>query len=204
MAKEPTSATATEQATAESTAASQAATSNDSATAKPTTSATDDQATNAKTTVDPKDQQLADLQKQVDQKDDQMLRAQAELVNMQNRFKKEQASIIKYDGQSLAKDVLPVLDNLERALATDADDDAAKQLKKGVEMVYGHLQEALKKHSVTEVAAAGETFDPTIHQAVQTVPATDEHPADTVVQVLQKGYLFKDRTLRPAMVVVAQ
>lgn len=111
---------------------------------------------------------------------------------------------MKYDGQALAKDVLPVLDNLERALATPADDEAAQQLKKGVEMVYGHLQDALKKHGVTEVAAAGEKFDPNIHQAVQTVPVDDDHPADTVVQVLQRGYLLKDRTLRPAMVVVAQ
>ncbi|CAM3051509.1 nucleotide exchange factor GrpE [Lactiplantibacillus plajomi] len=157
------------------------------------TSAKDDQAT-----------QLQSLKDQLDQKDDQLLRAQAEIVNMQNRNKKEQAALLKYDGQALAKDVLPVLDNLERALATDADDQAAQQLKKGVEMVYGHLQDALKKHGVTEVPADGEKFDPNVHQAVQTVPADKDHPADTVVQVLQKGYLLKDRTLRAAMVVVAQ
>ena len=156
------------------------------------------------TSVDPQAQQIADLKAQLDDKDDQLLRAQAEIVNMQNRNKKEQAALLKYDGQALAKDVLPVLDNLERALATQADDEAAQQLKKGVEMVYGHLQDALKKHGVTEVAAAGEKFDPNVHQAVQTVPVDDDHPADTVVQVLQRGYLLKDRTLRPAMVVVAQ
>ena len=195
LAKKPTSTTEPTES-----AASQAATSAaDSATVKPA-----EKAKKAAKKVDPKEAQIADLTKQLAAKDDQLLRAQAELVNMQNRFKKEQASIIKYDGQTLAKDVLPVLDNLERALATEATDETAKQLKKGVEMVYGHLQEALKKHSVTEVAADGETFDPTIHQAVQTVPADKDHPAETVVQVLQKGYLFKDRTLRPAMVVVAQ
>ncbi|MFC6202305.1 nucleotide exchange factor GrpE [Lactiplantibacillus nangangensis] len=195
LAKKPTSTTEPTES-----AASQAATSAaDSATVKPA-----EKAKKTAKKVDPKEAQIADLTKQLAAKDDQLLRAQAELVNMQNRFKKEQASIIKYDGQTLAKDVLPVLDNLERALATEATDETAKQLKKGVEMVYGHLQEALKKHSVTEVAADGETFDPTIHQAVQTVPADKDHPAETVVQVLQKGYLFKDRTLRPAMVVVAQ
>jgi len=195
LAKKPTSTTEPTES-----AASQAATSAaDSATVKPA-----EKAKKAAKKVDPKEAQIADLTEQLAAKDDQLLRAQAELVNMQNRFKKEQASIIKYDGQTLAKDVLPVLDNLERALATEATDETAKQLKKGVEMVYGHLQEALKKHSVTEVAADGETFDPTIHQAVQTVPADKDHPAETVVQVLQKGYLFKDRTLRPAMVVVAQ
>ncbi|AVK60489.1 nucleotide exchange factor GrpE [Lactobacillus sp. CBA3605] len=165
---------------------------------------TDAQTDTATAPVDPANAKLAALQQELDQKDDQLLRTQAEIVNMRNRFKKEQASIIKYDGQTLAKDVLPVLDNLERALATDATDETAQQLKKGVEMVYGHLQEALKKNNVTEVSADGATFDPTIHQAVQTVPATDDQPAETVVKVLQKGYMFKDRTLRPAMVVVAQ
>ncbi|ETY74182.1 heat shock protein GrpE [Lactiplantibacillus fabifermentans T30PCM01] len=197
MAKEPTSSAATDEEKVS--AASQAATSTADDAAK--TTADDQQAT---TDVDPRDAQIADLQKQLDAKDDQLLRTQAELVNMQNRFKKEQAAIIKYDGQTLAKDVLPVLDNLERALAAEASDEAASQLKKGVEMVYGHLQEALKKNNVTEVKAAGEKFDPNVAQAVQTVPADDDHPADTVVQVLQKGYLFKDRTLRPAMVIVAQ
>ncbi|WP_421428277.1 nucleotide exchange factor GrpE [Lactiplantibacillus plantarum] len=179
-----------------------AATSTASEATQATTSAADDQAEQAKA-VDPT-QQITDLKAQLDAKDDQLLRAQAEIVNMQNRNKKEQAALLKYDGQALAKDVLPVLDNLERALATPADDEAAQQLKKGVEMVYGHLQDALKKHGVTEVAATGEKFDPNIHQAVQTVPVDDDHPADTVVQVLQRGYLLKDRTLRPAMVVVAQ
>ncbi|KRO25694.1 nucleotide exchange factor GrpE [Lactiplantibacillus fabifermentans] len=197
LAKEPTSSAATDEEKVS--AASQAATSTADDAAK--TTADDQQAT---TDVDPRDAQIADLQKQLDAKDDQLLRTQAELVNMQNRFKKEQAAIIKYDGQTLAKDVLPVLDNLERALAAEASDEAASQLKKGVEMVYGHLQEALKKNNVTEVKAAGEKFDPNVAQAVQTVPADDDHPADTVVQVLQKGYLFKDRTLRPAMVIVAQ
>ncbi len=199
LAKETKSAEAAEESTSTATSttseASQAATS----TASETAGAADKQSAK-----DPRDEQIQSLKDQLDQKDDQLLRAQAEIVNMQNRNKKEQAAMIKYDGQSLAKDVLPVLDNLERALSTQADDEAAQQLKKGVEMVYGHLQDALKKHSVTEVPADGEKFDPNIHQAVQTVPADKDHPADTVVQVLQKGYLFKDRTLRAAMVVVAQ
>ncbi|PRO95497.1 nucleotide exchange factor GrpE [Lactiplantibacillus pentosus] len=199
MAKKSTRATSEE---TQSTSTDSATTSTASETAKAATSATEQTA--KATQVDPQAQQIADLKAQLTDKDDQLLRAQAEIVNMQNRNKKEQAALLKYDGQALAKDVLPVLDNLERALATEADDEAAQQLKKGVEMVYGHLQDALKKHGVTEVAAAGEKFDPNVHQAVQTVPVDDDHPADTVVQVLQRGYLLKDRTLRPAMVVVAQ
>jgi len=150
------------------------------------------------------DQPLVDLQKKYDDLEDSYLRSQAEIKNMHARHQKEQASLLKYDGQALAKDVLPVLDNLERALATEATDDNGEQLKKGVQMTYDHMLNALKDHGVQEIEAAGKTFDPTIHQAVQTVAVEGDQKADTVVQVFQKGYYLKDRVLRPAMVVVAQ
>ncbi|WP_225047462.1 nucleotide exchange factor GrpE [Lacticaseibacillus kribbianus] len=145
---------------------------------------------------------VAALQKERDELEDKYLRAAAEISNMNNRFKKERAQLLKYDGQKLAAAVLPVLDNLERALQSEVSEDSAQSLKKGVEMVYTHLETALKDNAVTEIAATA-TFDPTLHQAVQTVPADADHPKDTVVQVLQKGYMLKDRVLRPAMVVVA-
>lgn len=138
------------------------------------------------------------------EKDDQLLRAQAEIANIQQRQKKETAQLMKYDGQQLAHDVVPELDNLERALNTDVQDEAAKQLKHGVEMVYNHLQNALKENNVTEIEALNKPFDPTLHQAVQTTPVDPDQKPDTVVAVLQKGYMLKDRVLRPAMVVVAQ
>lgn len=143
------------------------------------------------------------LQKERDEFEDNYLRAAAEIKNMNNRFHKERADLLKYDGQKLATAVLPVLDNLERALATEVTDDAAKSLKQGVQMVYDHLATALKENAVEEIASTDDKFDPSIHQAVQTVPADKDHPKDTVVQVLQKGYRMKDRILRPAMVVVA-
>lgn len=136
-----------------------------------------------------------------DELSDKYIRAQAEIVNMRRRNEKEQASLIKYDGQKLAKAILPALDNLERALAVES---ASEQLLKGVEMVQTDLLKALKENHVAEIEAEGQAFDPNMHQAVQTVPADDDHPADTVVQVLQKGYILKDRVLRPAMVIVAQ
>lgn len=123
---------------------------------------------------------------------------------MQRRNEKEQASLIKYDGQKLAKAILPVMDNLERALSIEVHDENGEQLKKGIEMVQSHLAAALKENSVIEIEAENAKFDPNEHQAVQTVAADDDHPADTVVQVLQKGYKLKDRVLRPTMVVVAQ
>lgn len=163
-----------------------------------------EEAKDAKSTATLK-QQIADLKKQLDEKDDQYLRAQAEIQNMNNHFKKERAQLIKYDGQGLAKDILPVLDNLKRALATQLDDKQAQEFKKGIQMVHDHLEKALKDHGIVEIPAEpGTPFDPTKHQAVQTAPASDDQKADTIVQVLQAGYEMKDRVLRPSMVVVAQ
>lgn len=136
--------------------------------------------------------------------EDKYLRSEAENQNMQNRYAKERAQLIKYESQNLAKDVLPAMDNLERALAVKADDEAALQLQKGVQMTLDALVRAMNDHGITEIKAEGEKFDPNLHQAVQTVAAENDDQKDHVVQVLQKGYQYKDRTLRPAMVVVAQ
>ena len=147
---------------------------------------------------------LTQLQKEKDDLEDKYLRSQAEMQNMQNRYNNERAQLIKYESQSLAKDVLPAMDNLERALATNVDDEASKQLKKGVQMTLDSLVKAMKDHGISEITAEGVKFDPNLHQAVQTVEAENDDQKDHVVRVLQKGYLYKDRTLRPAMVVVAQ
>ena len=148
--------------------------------------------------------ELADLKDKNKDLEDKYLRSEAEIQNMQNRYTKERAQLIKYESQSLAKDILPAMDNLERALSVEADDDVSKQLKKGVRMTLDALVKAMKDHGVVEIEADGVKFDPTLHQAVQTVAAENDDQKDHVVQVLQKGYQYKDRTLRPAMVVVAQ
>lgn len=155
------------------------------------------------TEVHQADVDVAKLQQERDDFEDKYLRAAAEINNMNKRFNKERGDLLKYDGQKLATAVLPVLDNLDRALSSDVSADGADALKKGVEMVYNHLEAALKDNAVEEIETADTKFDPTIHQAVQTVPADAAHPKDTVVQILQKGYKMKDRVLRPAMVVVA-
>ncbi|PKZ36973.1 nucleotide exchange factor GrpE [Lactobacillus crispatus] len=148
--------------------------------------------------------ELADLKDKNKDLEDKYLRSEAEIQNMQNRYTKERAQLIKYESQSLAKDILPAMDNLERALSVEADDDVSKQLKKGVQMTLDALVKAMKDHGIVEIEADGVKFDPTLHQAVQTVAAENDDQKDHVVQVLQKGYQYKDRTLRPAMVVVAQ
>ena len=147
---------------------------------------------------------IADLEEKNQQLEDKYLRSEAEIQNAQNRYAKERAQLIKYESQSLAKDILPAMDNLERALSVEADDDASRQLKKGVQMTLDALVKSMQDHGIVEIEADGAKFDPTLHQAVQTVAAENDDQKDCVIQVLQKGYQYKDRTLRPAMVVVAQ
>ena len=131
--------------------------------------------------------ELADLKDKNKDLEDKYLRSEAEIQNMQNRYTKERAQLIKYESQSLAKDILPAMDNLERALSVEADDDVSKQLKKGVQMTLDALVKAMKDHGVVEIEADGVKFDPTLHQAVQTVAAENDDQKDHVVQVLQKG-----------------
>ncbi|MBN7275717.1 nucleotide exchange factor GrpE [Lactobacillus acetotolerans] len=150
------------------------------------------------------DKEIADLKDKNKKLEDKFLRSEAENQNMQNRYAKERSQLIKYQSQDLAKDVLPAMDNLERALNAEVDDKDSKQLKKGVQMTLDSLVKAMKDHGIVEIKAEGVKFDPTLHQAVQTVPAKSDNQKDHVVKVLQKGYQYKDRTLRPAMVVVAQ
>lgn len=148
--------------------------------------------------------QVADLKEQLAKKDDQYLRAEAEIQNMTNHFKKERGDLLKYEGQDLIKEILPVLDNLKRALSIKVEDDQGKQLHDGIQMVHDHLEKALVSHGVSEIEALNKPFDPTVHQAVSTTAVTGDQKPDTVVQVYQAGYQLKDRVLRPAMVVVAQ
>ena len=126
------------------------------------------------------------------------LRAHAEMQNIQRRANEERQNLQRYRSQDLAKAILPSLDNLERALAVEGLTD---DVKKGLEMVQESLIHALKEEGIEEIAADGE-FDHNYHMAIQTLPADDEHPADTIAQVFQKGYKLHDRILRPAMVVV--
>lgn len=146
--------------------------------------------------------EITDLRQQLSDAEDKFLRSQAEMQNMQTRLVKEQAQALKYANQKLGLAVLPALDNLERALQVEADDEAAEQLKKGVEMVFTTLKQALVDNGIKEVGVVGETFDPNFAQAIQSVPADEAHPADTIASVMQKGYVLDDRVIRPAMVSV--
>ncbi|EPH96788.1 co-chaperone GrpE [Enterococcus faecalis 13-SD-W-01] len=148
--------------------------------------------------------EIQTLKMELDEMEDKFLRARAEIANMANRGKNEREQLQKYRSQDLAKKLLPAIDNLERALAADVSDEQGGSLKKGVEMVLESLNQALKEEGIEKIAAKGEVFDPNLHQAVQTIPASDEIQPETIVEVLQEGYKLHDRVLRPTMVIVAQ
>lgn len=144
------------------------------------------------------------LQQEVEKLNDQVYRLSAEISNIQKRNAKERQDAAKYRSQSLAQNLLNVIDNLERAIASPSESEEAQNLKKGVEMVYEGFLYALKEEGIEEIDALNQPFDPTLHHAVQTVPVEEGQEADHVVQVYQKGYKLKDRVLRPAMVIVSQ
>ena len=144
------------------------------------------------------------LQQEVERLNDQVYRLSAEISNIQKRNAKERQDAAKYRSQTLAQNLLNVIDNLERAIASPSESEEAQNLKKGIEMVYEGFLYALKEEGIEEIDALNQPFDPTLHHAVQTVPVEEGQEADQVVQVYQKGYKLKDRVLRPAMVIVAQ
>lgn len=128
-------------------------------------------------------------------------RAYADTDNMKKRLLRENEQNNKYRAQAFALEVLPVLDNCERALAIESQDE---NYRKGFEMVYRSLVNALKKEGVEEIQALNEPFDPNWHQAMLAEPAKEGEEPGIVTQVLQKGYKIKDRLLRAAMVKISE
>jgi len=145
---------------------------------------------------------LRKLAAERDQYLDMAQRLRAEFENYQKRARKERDDDRRYAVGTFAFDLLPVIDNLERALtaARQAGDQAS--LVQGVAMVQTQFLEQLKRHGITRIEADGRPFDPNLHQAVMQRPSSDVEP-NTVVQVLEPGYLIHDRVLRPAKVIVA-
>lgn len=137
---------------------------------------------------------------------DERLRALAEAENARRRAQKDREEASRYGAAGLARDVVSVADNLARALAAmpeTIEDEAVAKLAEGVAMVEKEMAQALEKHGVKAVGAVGDPFDHNTCQAVFEVE-TNETPAGTIAQVMQKGYMLHDRLLRPAMVGVAK
>ncbi|MBM0064299.1 nucleotide exchange factor GrpE [Bacillus gibsonii] len=130
-----------------------------------------------------------------------LLRVQADYDNFRRRSREEKEAAAKYRAQGFIEELLPALDNFERALSVKPESEEAKSLAQGLNMVYNQLQEALKKEGVTAIETVGQPFDPHLHQAVMQVEE-EGFESNQVVEELQKGYKLKDRVLRPSMVKV--
>ncbi|NGU74627.1 nucleotide exchange factor GrpE [Staphylococcus aureus] len=153
--------------------------------------------------IDPKDQKINELQQLADENEEKYLRLYAEFENYKRRIQKENEINKSYQAQRVLTDILPAIDNIERALQIEGDDETFKSLQKGVQMVHESLINALKDNGLEVIKTEGEAFDPNIHQAV----VQDDNPdfeSGEITQELQKGYKLKDRVLRPSMVKVNQ
>jgi molecular chaperone GrpE len=145
-------------------------------------------------------EELQKLRAERDSLLDRLARAQAEFENARRRSAKEQQESREYALSDAIKVLLPVVDSLERAVQVKAD---PADLRNGLELIYKQLQAALGKLSVNPIVAQGEAFDPRYHEAIEMVETSDA-PDQHVIEELQRGYKFKDRLLRPAMVRVAK
>ena len=149
------------------------------------------------------DTKIKELEKLANDNEEKYLRLYAEFENYKRRIQKENQINATYKAQGVLTDILPSIDNIERALQIEGDDESLKSIQKGVQMVHESLLRALKDNGLEEILAEGKEFDPNLHQAV----VQDDNPdfkSGEVTQELQKGYKLKDRVLRPSMVKVNQ
>jgi len=148
--------------------------------------------------------QLATLAAAFESAKEQSLRSQAEAQNARRRAEQDVEKAHKFGLEKIVNDLLPVVDNLERALASiDTGDAAMTPVTEGIALTLKSFIDALARHQVVAVDPQGEPFDPQLHQAVSAVPNPEVEP-NTVINVFQKGYTLHGRLVRPAMVVVAK
>ncbi|HSG28423.1 MAG TPA: nucleotide exchange factor GrpE, partial [Candidatus Krumholzibacterium sp.] len=148
------------------------------------------------------EERVEQLVKQNEELQDKFLRLMADFDNYRKRAGKEKSDIIQFGNEGLLKDILPVIDNIERLLTHSYGEGSWKSFQEGIELLLAETAKTLAKYGVEPIEALGKAFDPNLHQAMQR-SETDEVDANTVLEVYQKGYLYRDRLLRPSLVVVA-
>ena len=148
---------------------------------------------------------IAELERELAEAKDRTLRIAADLENFRKRALKDREEAHHFGHQNLVKDLLPSVDNLERAVdhARKGGEESASGLLEGVELVLRELHSVLSKHGVTSIEALGQPFDPSLHEAMAQIPDGSQPPG-TVVEVFQRGYQLRNRLLRPARVVVSK
>lgn len=155
--------------------------------------------------------ELEDLRRRLEEQErkskenhEQYLRALADLDNYRRRARQREEEVRQYANQELLAGLLPILDDFERALTAAEEAHSFESLRDGVSLILRQMQDFLSKNGVTPVDAVGQVFDPSVHEAVLQFPASEEHPAGTVVQEIRKGYKLNGRLLRAALVAVAK
>lgn len=148
------------------------------------------------------DNELEQAKAQAEENHQRYLRAQADFDNFRRRTLKEKEDLAKYASLKLVTELVPILDNFERAIATNPNSGDTESFTKGVDMIFRQLQQVLEQEGLTAMNTVGEAFNPEFHQAIMQVES-DEYEEGIVVEEVQKGYMLKDRVLRPAMVKVS-
>lgn len=148
------------------------------------------------------DEQLLQLEKELDEQRDRALRAQAELENVRKRMLREADQLRQYAVGPLVSDLLPLMDNLSRAIAAGESTGNIEELLQGLQMVSQSFEETLRRYGVEKIPAVGETFDPNRHEALQQVPSPDHDPMQ-IVQEVETGWQLHDRVIRPSKVIVS-
>lgn len=151
--------------------------------------------------LEAKEKEIAQLKIQVEELKDKFLRSLAELDNVRKRVEKEKEEYYQYALSDLLREILPIIDNFERALKTPEEETDGKTFKEGVELIYRMLLNLLRKYGVTPIELQDKKFDPTIHHALAS-EESDEVSEPEIKEELQKGYLIHNRLLRPTMVKV--
>ncbi len=145
---------------------------------------------------------IAELQRQADDNHSRYLRAQADFDNFRRRTVKEKEELTQYASLKLITQLLPVMDNFERALQNGGESAETESFAKGVDMIYRQLSQVLEAEGLKPMEAVGQPFDPEMHQAIMQVES-DEYEEGIVVEAIQTGYWLKDKVIRPAMVKVS-
>lgn len=151
--------------------------------------------------TDDKNDKIESLEKEIQDLNSQLLRLQADFVNYRNRMNKEKDNSIAYGTEIIVVELLPVIDNFNRAL--EAEESKEDSFYQGIKMIEKQLVDVLEKNSVVEIEALANEFDPNFHHAV-VMEESDEYDSNIVIEVLQKGYLLKDKVIRPSMVKVSK
>ncbi len=148
------------------------------------------------------DQETKKLKSELADYKDKYLRLNAEFQNYRRRTEKEKNDIYKFGSEKIIKDILPILDNFERALST-SQENSEDSIKDGIEMIYKQFIDVLKKHGVEEIESIGKEFDPMLHHAVMQDESEESEP-NTIIEVFQKGYMLHSKVIRPSMVKVSK